>query len=78
MKYQYTDSGSINIVIGFTMTDIEQMLRWLESLKKPSHEDEYYLGVAIKRLKEAKKDAANALRVYVNDLEADMENNNAV
>lgn len=76
MKYQYTDSCSISVVISVTPTDIENMLRWFQSIKKPSHPDEFALGVAIDRLKEAKKDAANALRVYSNELA--MENNDAV
>lgn len=74
MKYQYTDGGSIKIVISVTTTDIDRMLRWFKEIKKPSHPDEFELTRAIDQLKEAKKDAANALRVYVNDLEAEMEN----
>jgi hypothetical protein len=75
MKYQYTDGASISIAIGFTITDIDHMLRWCRELKKPSHPDEFYLGIAIQRLTEAKKEAASSLRLYVNDLE--MENEDA-
>ena len=77
MKYQYTDSASIKISISVTPNDIERMLRWFKELKKPSHPDEFELIRVIAALKEAKLDAANALRVYVNDLEAEMENNDA-
>lgn len=76
MKYQYTDGASITISIGFTIGDIDRMLKWCQELKKPSHPDEYSLGIAIQRLTEAKKEAASALRLYVNDLE--MENEDAV